>query len=363
MKREIWLALLACLGAMAFWTCARFRGESHKGSLIFPHRKHVEQADCSDCHKGVERSSGSTCGAFIPRKHEGCATCHEEDVKSNCERCHRGARDGIQFPRIDRRLNFSHAAHGSRVKTCQACHPNEHRGSAFIPGHGTCNSSDCHRSEYKATRCAKCHQDLQRYQIKPGRGILAHGPGFDRAHGVQARQSVKTCAQCHDQTFCAECHAAKTSAAKPSIVFPEKVDARFIHRGDFLSRHFIEARADGGACLKCHGQYHCRACHALNGLAVSPDTNLRGRITRSAHPAGWTKPGDPQHHGRQARQDIARCASCHDRGAQSNCVSCHRVGGIGGSPHPRGWGWANKSMECRTAGSCASCHPGGQGCR
>jgi len=151
--------------------------------------------------------------------------------------------------------------------------------------------------------------------------------------------------------------------AKPSLVFPEEVDQKFVHRGDYLTRHQIEARHDSRYCMKCHGQYFCRSCHSLNGVAAPTDANLRGGITRNPHPADWLVPGSATSHGAKARQNIVQCASCHDRGGYSVCVKCHRVGGWGGSPHPPGWSWRDKSNQCRHSAMCATCHTGGQGGR
>jgi hypothetical protein len=353
------LALVAAL-ALGLWACSVWRGEPSKGRLIFPHAQHVKEADCADCHAGVEKSRTATAGKFIAGGHGACDKCHEEEVKARCDKCHRGARSGIRLSRPDRGLSFSHAAH---TKTpCKSCHLEGKEPGALVPGHATCNTASCHRAAYKASRCGSCHRDLQRYRLKPVTA-LKHGPGFATAHGGMARQNIRSCAQCHDQSYCAECHAARTAAATPSILFPEKVDRGFIHRGDYLTRHALEARADQGTCFKCHGQRGCRACHALNGLAAPPDTQRPGGVTRRQHPGGWMTAGSGEHHGRKARQDIARCASCHDRGAQSNCVGCHRVGGSGGSPHPRGWSWRNKSSVCASTAVCATCHPAGRGCR
>ena len=144
--------------------------------------------------------------------------------------------------------------------------------------------------------------------------------------------------------------------------FPEKVSARFIHRGDYLTRHAVEARSDPASCRKCHGQRTCRSCHALNGLSAPPDKALAGGATRNPHPAGWMVPGGDDFHGHKARRDINSCASCHDRGSASNCVSCHKVGGMGGSPHPTGWSWQDKSGQCASNPMCATCHSGGLGC-
>ncbi len=349
---------LAGLGA----GCSTLRGESHKGKIIFSHAQHLAQGDCADCHGEVAKSTGATRGGFIPKGHEGCSKCHEDEVKNKCEMCHRGARTGVALQRTDRHLRFSHAAHTAKVKECATCHPKEKQGGAFVPGHATCNTADCHRGTYKRLACDQCHENLNRYGRQPV-SALAHGPGFAKEHGTLAKQSAKACAQCHDQTYCAECHGQGTQAARPSVLYPDEVDRRFIHRGDWMGRHMIESRAAPDTCYKCHGQRFCRACHALSGVADAPARNLKGGITRAHHPGGWMQIGSPDHHGRQARRDIGTCASCHDKGSQSNCVGCHRVGGSGGNPHPPGWSWRNKTAQCRQSGMCASCHPGGQGCK
>jgi hypothetical protein len=351
------IAALALLPALA--ACSMSRRGSGSGSLTFSHTQHLAQAECSECHGEVAKSTTAPRGRFIPVKHETCAKCHEEEVKKKCEMCHRGAREGVRFERPERRLRFSHASHTGKVKECASCHPKSGRR---MPGHETCNSSACHQKSYKAMSCEQCHEDLSRYAVRPLLAGLKHGPGFARSHGAQARQSVKACTQCHDQTYCAECHG-QAQAAAPSILWPEKVDRGFVHRGDFVSRHMIEARAQPQSCAKCHGQRHCRSCHALAGLAPTVEKSIAGGVNRAHHPAGWNTTGSPDHHGRRARQDIRGCATCHDRGGRSSCIGCHRVGGSGGSPHPAGWSWRNKTALCRSTAMCASCHPGGQGCR
>lgn len=362
MSRALCAAGLACL-TLAAGACSVIRGQSKsKGEILFSHTQHAAQADCADCHGDVGKSKAATRGSFIPKGHAGCSGCHEQEIKRKCELCHRGAKQGVQLHRADRQLRFSHARHTALVKECSACHPNQKQGGAFIPGHQTCNTADCHRATYKSLQCNRCHEDLQRFRGQ-ATGMLVHGPDFQRQHGAMAKQSSAACAQCHDQTYCAECHQAGTAPATPSVLWPEKVERQFIHRGDFVSRHMIEARAQPDRCYKCHGQRSCRACHALNGLAEPDGPALKGGITRNHHPAGWVSPGSAQFHGTQARREIQRCASCHDRGAVSNCVSCHKVGGAGGNPHPPGWGRRDRIGQCYTSSMCATCHAGGQGCR
>ncbi|MFL5426132.1 MAG: hypothetical protein ACJ783_13945, partial [Myxococcales bacterium] len=79
--------------------------------------------------------------------------------------------------------------------------------------------------------------------------------------------------------------------------------------------------------------------------------------TVNPHPSGWAIPGTgTAFHGDAARRDILNCASCHDQGAQSICVTCHRSGGPGGNPHPSGFLSRHNLSEAATDGRCAICH-------
>jgi len=138
-----------------------------------------------------------------------------------------------------------------------------------------------------------------------------------------------------------------------NVVLPDRPDKSFIHRNDFFSRHQIEAREDPGSCVRCHGsgeKSSCVACHKSQNVASGLST------ARNPHPAGWGLPGSGQFHGEAARRDIVSCASCHDQGAQSNCVQCHKSGGIGGDPHPVSFGSKHSLQEARSNGSCLVCH-------
>jgi hypothetical protein len=119
------------------------------------------------------------------------------------------------------------------------------------------------------------------------------------------------------------------------------VTSDFIHRGDYLTRHSIEARSDPVLCQRCHGISFCTACH--NQENVGPG----GSNPRRPHPPGWALPG-PTSHAVAARRDIVSCASCHDQGPNSNCVGCHKVGGVGGN------GGRSTAWPRRTAPRCVS---------
>ena len=93
------------------------------------------------------------------------------------------------------------------------------------------------------------------------------------------------------------------------------------------------------------------------------NTTVASAAGRRVHGADVMKPGTPGFHGNQARRAINRCASCHDQGAQSNCVRCHKVGELGGNPHPTGFSWRGQSTACRENVMCGACHIAGAGCK
>jgi len=353
--------LAACAVAVVLVACAAVQQRRARLAklLKFSHRKHAaEGIGCEDCHGAVAKSKGRTRGAFIPRK-KACAECHE--VKQACSLCHVGSDRQVKLTRRDRHLHFSHAAHASRVKGgCKVCHPRartaDHPGVALVPQMATCTNA-CHANDMRAQRCDKCHEDLQRQRLKPVT-VVGHQGNFIKRHGALARDA-RRCAACHDQTHCAACHG-RTSSMPLAIRFPERTQARFIHRGDFLGRHPVAARAQPGTCNKCHGSRHCSSCHQLQGLAPTPRRS--SPAARNPHGPTWMTPGAAGFHGRRARRDITSCAACHDRGAVSNCVRCHAVGGLDGSPHPPGFKWRNRRATCRNGAMCRACHTAGAGC-
>ena len=315
-----------------------------------PHAVHERaKVECLVCHDAIYDAKDLT-GSFLPPE-ETCLQCHRaEKAKGNCNFCHTDVRRARPYPAPEPTLKISHADHIPRVKEkCSVCHtrlPQPVRSREQAPTMASCLSCHEHQRDWNEGRCRICHLDLARYPIEPI-SAFTHRGNFVEEHARPARADAETCTECHEQTFCADCHA-KTVATKIEFKLPERVDADFIHRNDFLGRHSIEARADEARCLRCHGDSFCQSCHLAQNLTSN------AAAPRDPHPPGWSFPGSPDFHGIEARRDIASCASCHDQGAQSNCVGCHRVGGVGGNPHPIGW--SHTRSEISKNNMCLICH-------
>ena len=183
-------------------------------------------------------------------------------------------------------------------------------------------------------------------QLLP-RTFLRHGQGWQQTHGVQARQQSQVCQQCHTQQQCDDCHDVSQDMTLAERK-PDEVFRNLVHRGDWITQHPIEARSQPAKCMRCHTVNTCDSCHVRRGVSGN---GVRGA---NPHPAGWvgSNPGQKSQHGQQARRDILTCAACHDQGPATNCIRCHRVGGFGGNPHPRGW----QSARSDNAEMCKYCH-------
>ena len=353
MKRAFCMLLLCGCNGPWMWSSPVANTGDH---IKIPHERHKQASvECLTCHDTIyDAKSLST--PTLPNEDK-CLECHREwKEKGLCDKCHTDVKQAAAWPSPEPPLVMDHSKHIERVKEkCEVCHtqlPNPVRVAAMTPSMDRCTQCHEHKQALNQGKCAQCHLDLTRYQLRPI-SLYSHQGDFVREHPRAARAAADSCATCHEQSFCKDCHA-KTVSTKIENKFPERVDRYFIHRNDFLSRHSIEARWDGASCRRCHGSSFCEDCHRVQNL-----TPLSAN-PRDPHPPGWALPGGGvEFHGAAARRDITSCAACHDQGARSICVDCHKVGGIGGNPHPMGWSGGRGHGRGDISGNnlCLTCHP------
>lgn len=341
------LAALALAGAGCSLKPQRTEAPAPQPAYVFPHQPHVEgDVECTACHAGIAGAKKLEAGVThvalpkTPSKDDRCSGCHETDP-------------AVQVPARTKavRLSFDHSKHLELVKDCKTCHqklPEAGDAHAVAPPMAACTSCHNHQADFAAAKCTPCHVDLKGYLPKTA---FTHAGDWMKVHGSMARPTAESCAACHDQTYCAECHAAQTTAARPEVIYPEAVDRAFIHRGDYVSRHTVDAHANPASCRTCHGSAFCSSCHELQGV-TSTATNVR-----DPHPVGWaTDRGTNHFHGDAARRDILSCAGCHDNGAASTCVGCHQMGGVGGNPHPSSFLSKHRGEDPASKPMCSQCH-------
>jgi hypothetical protein len=342
-------------GVFACATAATILGTAEPSSgdeILFPHARHAKaNVDCITCHENVYDAK-TLVGEFLPKEAK-CLECHKQKkTDGQCNFCHLDAKYAGPWPRREPKLKFDHAAHIERVKEdCKQCHvqlSEPQHAAPITAGHDACFKCHNHEQQYADAQCRTCHVDLTSYDLRPLMEV-SHQGDFLRRHAEIARSAQNACGTCHDANFCLDCHA-KTTMVPAETLYIDRPDREFVHRQDFLGRHPVEERADPDSCQRCHSASTCETCHQNSGVSAGAPGAL------NPHPPGWALPGSPSFHGDAARRDITSCASCHDQGAQSNCVSCHRVGGIGGDPHPASWQSHHSIAEAQQDGRCIMCH-------
>jgi hypothetical protein len=323
--------------------------DGERVTTTFPHEKHGG-FECTDCHTGIIKST-QLGDSRLPGVAK-CEECHDRSTPEDKAKFNPPKRPPREYE-----LRFDHAAHLARVpkSDCGACHkslPDPGQPWKTTPPMSACTTCHNHATDFAQSRCTPCHVSLRRFPLKPVTE-MAHRGNWVKEHGKLAKASAESCAACHEQTYCATCHTTTTNALRPEIRFPERVETDFIHRADFVSRHFIEANADPASCRKCHGSYFCDSCHREQGL--SSRGPVSGTVpARIPHPTDWMDagPGGRSKHGEAARANIVACAACHDQGAQSWCITCHKVGvNPGLNIHPPGFKPTDKSKPV-----CRACH-------
>lgn len=320
--------------------------------VAFPHGPHLTSArcggpgqpdclSCNTCHAGARDPSRP----IVPEADD-CKGCHE----NGAELLKRSvAPHDPDYP-LGRAIRFSHQQHldqpqiGGQCVKCHAGVVSEKPGKTNFPPMSTCLS--CHREDFDKARCTPCHEAGHLRRLVP-ETFSRHDTGWLRRHGAAAKRVPEQCNQCHSESDCADCHDT-TQRITVEARNPEKIEANFVHRGDFFTRHPIEARSQPTTCLKCHSTSSCDSCHTRYGVSG----NAVG--SPNPHPIGWVGPdtSSKNFHGRAARRDIVSCATCHEQGPATNCIRCHKVGGGGGNPHPSGW----NSSRGTGAAMCRYCH-------
>lgn len=345
MKPGIALAILLIGLVVALGAC------QPKTPSVFPHMVHL---------------SGK-CGE--PGQHDclTCASCHgrmrEKDISSppwarNCGSCHTNGVElmnrSLKFARSQSerpdRILFPHDRHLIQKQIngqCVKCHggvvdPNA--TSVRSPPMSVC--LECHQPDFERGYCTPCHIRETLSRLIP-QTFLRHDAIWLDRHGIAAARQSPICNSCHSATWCADCHDQRRGLLIEQR-HPESVEREFKHVGDFIVRHGIEARSRPATCLRCHTSDSCESCHVARGVSA-----LRVGAA-NPHPIGWMSrdTGAPDFHGRAARREPLSCMACHDHGPATNCIQCHRVGGMGGNPHPSGW----RSSRATTDAMCRYCH-------
>lgn len=331
---------------------------------IFNHKLHTTKValDCSFCHSAVATDGVENYG-MLPKMAD-CLMCHQDRFDATeCQFCHL-TEEPQTFANnpVHTHMQYSHQQHAELKgweMECLDCHAQAHTvtqaGEKKLPPMQLCLT--CHQDWFDGLDCLNCHNGFQEIALTP-LSQFSHSGNFTETHGPIAKTNEMVCAMCHDHNFCTDCHRKDALGIPPDLMYTEQGNRHWVHEGDFLSRHFIEARFNSAQCITCHSQSFCRDCHVMEGIAdVNPGSGTD--LTADPHPLGFgfrSDPTNPNFHGRIARREIFTCAGCHDNGADTICLECHSTvekGGWGINPHPRGFHSRLRMTRDRV---CLACH-------
>jgi hypothetical protein len=337
----------------------------------FDHPKHASLfPSCTSCHAGTVAS-----GMAILPAPATCTACHDGKTERTVEW------DGaLASHPVD--LRFVHAKH-PEVSDCLSCHGGSDEKWMEVKRAEPAGCLSCHgvRAEHLAqpdSMCAFCHSPLAgaservtavavgKYPAPPSHGGADFGAGG--AHAAQARASGASCATCHAQNFCAQCHI---DGAKVASIGALGTDERALAimvsrsgpashaRSDFERAHGREARRSIQSCATCHTQPNCTSCHVevprVAATLVAHDPRPSAASGRHPPPASHEAADWESVHGGLAGARPQNCSTCHTRG---ECLDCHRpdpAQGLGGF-HPAGFLAGHPSQAYGRQTSCADCH-------
>ncbi len=332
--------------------------------------------------------------AVLQQGDDSCKLCHGIDLSGvglipSCLECHAYG-DSDQNVHPPSWLNPSAADNHSNAvvrdgeASCKRCHGADLNGGTIIPGCAVCHfdrlgsrtptgSSWLHAASphgqhtAESDTCNRCHDIFREFGLPPASchdchdSVVSHPTGqvwldkkSSRFHGIDARNDLASCAQCHGDDYrggtsgvgCYACHFSRSGSKVPS--------------GSTWTHGTTPHETLAGSATVCN------QCHALNrryGNGPASCHDCHGAA--ATHPTGqvWLDKKSSRFHGIDARNDLAACAQCHGddyRGGTSGvgCYSCHfsRTG----SKVPAGVSWTHGATPHEALASseavCNKCH-------
>lgn len=195
-------------------------------------------------------------------------------------------------------------------------------------------------AEMKIAECSECHK---------GEGVSPnHDADWVRGHRTVADNPGSNCSQCHQQSFCLDCHSGGGIDPDLSTRNYQRDYVPRSHRTDFIMIHPIKALDNPQTCKRCHEPSYCNQCHSRY-----PKGSLHIKSHLMLGPNGQKYTAGLQEHATEARRNLQSCQTCHPDG--DACIQCHSSGKT--NPHPRNWGRIKDNYKDR-AGSrvCTKCH-------
>ena len=163
--------------------------------------------------------------------------------------------------------------------------------------------------------CRECHS---------GSGVMGnHGAFFMKEHRLLALKASNNCAECHEQSFCQDCHVGggietdlQKSLSRRGEYMPKT------HRSDFISIHPVKAADNPRDCYRCHESNFCSDCHNRQIQQNRAGMNIKNHRPVFDAPSvlnqGWVS-----FHRGEARRNLQSCQGCHPQKGDCTNFLCH----------------------------------------
>ncbi|MGK4005640.1 cytochrome c3 family protein [Sorangium sp. So ce1036] len=298
---------------------------------------------------------------------------HVKGLRQTCRSCHEGAyTSGAVTDRLLPRP----------AQTCDNCHDVDHSDLTQVKAgtneNGQC--AYCHIGEDAGSGGKVAPLILPHANLRfPHKKHTDRNIKCSQCHGKVDRLELATreqlprmagCFTCHNMSGAAQgdaksdcdvCHLTQPdgrlmTAFSTGDLLPPRWLHNAAHTPDWLERHKQIAANDSAFCGTCHTESYCTDCH---------DGKIR---PRTVHPNDFLSM-----HPQAARQDNPRCVTCHQE--QTFCADCHRRTGVARDapsaarpagrrfhPPPAEWtsaprGAKHHAWEAeRNLNACVSCH-------
>jgi hypothetical protein len=197
-------------------------------------------------------------------------------------------------------------------------------------------------AESKIADCTACHK---------AEGVAQnHDADWVRGHRLLAGKAGNNCGQCHDRSYCLDCHTGGGINANLESEATGKNYVPRSHRNDFIMRHPLQAASNPQQCYRCHTQQTCTECH---------DRYPKGSLKIKSHlmlgANGQKYNVALGEHAIEARRNLQSCQTCHPDG--DVCIQCHSAKIGGTNPHPKNWGSIKDKLKNKgRERSCQKCH-------
>jgi hypothetical protein len=237
-------------------------------TIKFDHAAHAKSS-CETCHADVRAVDLATTRQLPTMA--SCFTCHTDGSQArNCTRCHLARLGGLMETKFP---------HGDLVPT------RSNLGDEHGPGFATDHAQQARRVDATCTachdrsECVECHQGV----VKPAD---FHQANYLLVHAGEARRNKPDCSACHRaQTFCIACHERSGLGTRGDTQFNSRDPQQQFHPPGWASQgigpnlHARVARRSITSCASCHREDDCLECHSAEPgrLSVSPHPrNWRG---------------------------------------------------------------------------------------